>query len=217
LQRSSPGRVASTRRGAAARVEKEKKKFVKIADLRPYMKNISVHFIVLEKGPVTKTKDDHYVHQYLVADQTGSIWLSLWDEQGLQLMPGDIVQLRSGYCTLFKNALVLYTGRHGTLERVGEFVMLFSETPNMSMYDWVPDANNPQILVPVPPGSQDRPPNQRNQFFPQPLPPLQTAAAVGPKSHHHVHAPLPSSPSPSPSQSQSPLPSQSSSQLPPHP
>jgi ssDNA-binding replication factor A large subunit len=70
--------------------------FVKIADLRPYMKNISVHFIVLEKGPVTKTKDDHYVHQYLVADQTGSIWLSLWDEQGLQLMPGDIVQLRSG-------------------------------------------------------------------------------------------------------------------------
>jgi hypothetical protein len=75
--------------------------FIKIADLRPYMKSISVQFIVLEKGPVTKTKDDHMVHQYLVADQSGSIWLSLWDEQGFQLMPGDIIQLRSGFVILF--------------------------------------------------------------------------------------------------------------------
>lgn len=86
--------------------------FTKIADLRPFMKNVSVQFIVLEKGQVTKTKDDHVVHQYLVADQTGSIFLSLWDEQGFQLMPGDIVQLRSGFVNfsfIFQKILHFFT------------------------------------------------------------------------------------------------------------
>jgi hypothetical protein len=151
--------------------------WTKVADIRPYMKGVNVHFIVLEKVSVTKTKEDHTVNQYLVADPSGAIILSVWDEPGELLQPGDIIQLRQGYSSLFKNALVLYTGRQGILERVGEFTMLFSEVPNMSQFEWVPDAANPQNLVPVPPQNTNTntaamPNNMKNQFVHPPTRPL---------------------------------------------
>lgn len=71
--------------------------WTKIGDIRPYMKGVNVHFIVLEKVSVTKTKEDHTVNQYLVADPSGAIILSVWDEPGELLQSGDIIQLRQGY------------------------------------------------------------------------------------------------------------------------
>jgi hypothetical protein len=82
----------------------------KIADLRPQMKNVNVVFIVLEKGadllhqlsapPVTKvvTKEGSTVHQLLVADPTGCISASLFDQYGEFLVPGDIARIVSGFC-----------------------------------------------------------------------------------------------------------------------
>ncbi|KAL6079670.1 SOSS complex subunit B1 [Balamuthia mandrillaris] len=135
------GREGKVIRGSAPDV------FTKIADLRPYMKSINCLFIVLEKGAVTKTKENHTISDCLVADGSAAIRLSLWDRQGESLQPGDIIKLSGGYCTLFKNSLILYSGRHGHLERVGEFTMLFAEAPNMSMLSWVAtNPNNPKSL-----------------------------------------------------------------------
>ncbi|XP_074857394.1 SOSS complex subunit B2 [Carettochelys insculpta] len=103
-----------------------------IKDITPGLKNLNVVFIVLEIGRVTKTKDGHEVRSCKVADKTGSITISVWDEIGSLIQPGDIIRLTKGYASLWKGCLTLYTGRGGELQKIGEFCMLYSEEPNFS-------------------------------------------------------------------------------------
>uniref|UniRef100_A0A8D0E3J9 SOSS complex subunit B2 n=1 Tax=Salvator merianae TaxID=96440 RepID=A0A8D0E3J9_SALMN len=103
-----------------------------IKDIKPGLKNLNVIFIVLEIGRVTKTKDGHEVRSCKVADKTGSITISVWDELGGLIQPGDIIRLTKGYASLWKGCLTLYTGRGGELQKIGEFCMVYSEVPNFS-------------------------------------------------------------------------------------
>uniref|UniRef100_A0A8C0H3Z8 SOSS complex subunit B2 n=1 Tax=Chelonoidis abingdonii TaxID=106734 RepID=A0A8C0H3Z8_CHEAB len=103
-----------------------------IKDIKPGLKNLNVVFIVLEIGRVTKTKDGHEVRSCKVADKTGSITISVWDEIGTLIQPGDIIRLTKGYASLWKGCLTLYTGRGGELQKIGEFCMVYSEVPNFS-------------------------------------------------------------------------------------
>ncbi|XP_014809644.1 PREDICTED: SOSS complex subunit B2 [Calidris pugnax] len=86
----------------------------------------------LPAGRVTKTKDGHEVRSCKVADKTGSITISVWDEIGGLIQPGDIIRLTKGYASLWKGCLTLYTGRGGELHKIGEFCMVYSEVPNFS-------------------------------------------------------------------------------------
>ncbi len=56
------------------------------------------------------TKDGHEVRSCKVADKTGSINLSVWDEPGLLLQPGDILRISKAYVSVWKNSLTLYMG-----------------------------------------------------------------------------------------------------------
>ncbi|XP_071484521.1 SOSS complex subunit B2-like [Diadema antillarum] len=103
-----------------------------IKDLRPGMKNLQVLFIVLDIEKPTKTKDGHDVRSCKVADKTGSINLSVWDEIGEVVQSGDIIRLTKGYASIWRNCLTLYCGQVGKLQKVGEYCMIFSEYPNMS-------------------------------------------------------------------------------------
>uniref|UniRef100_A0A672NZZ2 Nucleic acid binding protein 2 n=1 Tax=Sinocyclocheilus grahami TaxID=75366 RepID=A0A672NZZ2_SINGR len=103
-----------------------------VKDVKPGLKNLSVIFIVLETGRVTKTKDGHEVRTCKVADKTGSISISVWDEVGGLIQAGDIIRLNKGYASVFKGCLTLYTGRGGELQKIGEFCMVYSEVPNFS-------------------------------------------------------------------------------------
>ncbi|KAI2663293.1 SOSS complex subunit B2 [Labeo rohita] len=111
-----------------------------IKDLKPGLKNINLVFIVLETGRVSKTKDGHEVRSCKVADRTGSITISVWDEVGSLIQTGDIIRLNRGYASLFKGCLTLYIGRTGDLQKIGEFCMIFSEVPNFS-------EPNPEVLA----------------------------------------------------------------------
>eukprot|EP00753_Platysulcus_tardus_P009252 PLAT1889.1.p1 GENE.PLAT1889.1~~PLAT1889.1.p1 ORF type:complete len:193 (+),score=56.62 PLAT1889.1:24-602(+) len=109
---------------------------VKIRELQPFMKAINCRFIVLEKESARRSMDGNSIHSLLVADETACVTLSLWDELGEAVSPGDILQLENGYASLFKGALVLYVGTHGRLKCVGEFCMLFDDSMNMSKLRW---------------------------------------------------------------------------------
>ncbi|XP_069589998.1 SOSS complex subunit B2 [Ranitomeya imitator] len=116
--------------------------YVSIKDIKTGQKNLNVIFIVLEIGRVTKTKDGHEVRSCKVADKTGSITVSVWDEIGSLIQPGDIIRLTRGYASLWKGCLTLYSGRGGELQKIGEFCMVYSEVPNFSEPN--PDFTNPQ-------------------------------------------------------------------------
>ncbi|XP_013197544.1 SOSS complex subunit B homolog [Amyelois transitella] len=105
---------------------------VQIKELKPGMKNINAVFIVLEVGPPTLTKEAREVRTLRVADASACVNLSVWDEPGALLLPGDIVRLTRGYASLWRNALTLYSGKSGDIQKVGEFCMLFNEQVNMS-------------------------------------------------------------------------------------
>ena len=50
----------------------------------------------LSAGTPTRTKDNHNVRSCKVADKTGSINISIWDEVGDLLQTGDICRLVKG-------------------------------------------------------------------------------------------------------------------------
>ncbi|KAM3657328.1 zinc transporter ZIP5 [Ammospiza maritima maritima] len=68
-----------------------------VKDVKPGLKNLNLIFIVLETGRVTKTKDGHEVRTCKVADKSGSINISVWDDVGNLIQPGDIIRLTKGY------------------------------------------------------------------------------------------------------------------------
>ena len=72
----------------------------KIADMKPGMKNLNCTFIVLQRGATTKTKEGNTIIQYLVADSSGSIQASFWDEKAEALQLGDIFRMRGAYVFL---------------------------------------------------------------------------------------------------------------------
>ncbi|XP_037645222.1 SOSS complex subunit B2 [Sebastes umbrosus] len=110
-----------------------------LKDVKPGSKNLNIVFIVLEIGRVTKTKDGHEVRSCKVADKSGSIAISVWDELGSLIQAGDIIKLTRGYASIWKGCLTLYTGRGGDLQKIGEFCMVYSEVPNFS-------EPNPELL-----------------------------------------------------------------------
>ncbi|KAK1341033.1 hypothetical protein QTO34_017433 [Cnephaeus nilssonii] len=113
-----------------------------VKDIKPGLKNLNLIFIVLETGRVTKTKDGHEVRTCKVADKTGSINISVWDDVGNLISLGTLSGSpkgsssqgggEGGYASVFKGCLTLYTGRGGDLQKIGEFCMVYSEVPNFS-------------------------------------------------------------------------------------
>lgn len=53
-------------------------------------------FVGVFAGRVIKTKDGHEVRSCKVADKSGSITISVWDELGSLIQPGDIIKLTRG-------------------------------------------------------------------------------------------------------------------------
>lgn len=103
-----------------------------VKDIRQGMKNITVTVIILEVGNPITVKDNREVRTLKVADATACINLSVWDEPGHYLIPGDIIRLTKAHATIFRNCLTLYSGKAGEIDKIGDFCMVFNEQFNMS-------------------------------------------------------------------------------------
>lgn len=115
---------------------------IPIKDIRPNLKNINVVFIVLEVGAATVTKENRVVRTFKVGDPTACINVSVWDEPGNLLVPGDIVRLTKGYAAIWRHCLTLYSGKNGDIHKIGDFCLNFNEHLNMS-------EPNPSLAAPI--------------------------------------------------------------------
>ena len=123
-----------------------------IKDLRPSAQNnVNTTFIVLEKGSSSRSDGGGQLLSInLVSDQTASVHLQLWGNECEAFQPGDIVRLTNGMFSFHKaNGFALRAGKKGKLEKVGEFTMVFVESPNMSKIQWLQDPSNPSVWSPV--------------------------------------------------------------------
>lgn len=106
--------------------------FTFIRDLKVGVKNVNLQFVVLEVGRPSTTKEGHEIRTCKVADRSACIHLSVWDDIGSYIQPGDICRLTRGYVSLWKGVPTLYVGKGGELVKTGEFCFIFNETINMS-------------------------------------------------------------------------------------
>ncbi|CAK9178059.1 unnamed protein product [Ilex paraguariensis] len=120
---------------------------ISLKDIVPAAQNnINTQFILLDKGKIS-LDGQHKTCLALVADETAGVHFQLWGDECDAFEPGDIVRLVNGIFSYNRNNLVLRAGKRGKMEKVGEFTLVFVETPNMSEIRWVPDPNNPKIYV----------------------------------------------------------------------
>lgn len=103
-----------------------------IRDLKVGVKNVTLAFIVLDIGRPTATKEGLEVRTCKIADRTGCILFSAWNEIGAYLQPGDICRLTKGYVSLFRDIPTLSIAKGGELVKTGEFSFVFNESCNMS-------------------------------------------------------------------------------------
>jgi replication factor A1 len=65
---------------------------------------------------MSRYKDETYtVADAMVADETGSIKLTLWNEQIDQVNINDKVKIENGYVTSFKGEIQLNVGKYGKM------------------------------------------------------------------------------------------------------
>ncbi len=92
----------------------------KITDLRNNDRRVTVIARVDEIGEPrqvnSRYKDETYtVADAVVSDETGSIKLTLWNEQIDQINVGNTVKIENGYVTSWRGELQLNVGKYGTM------------------------------------------------------------------------------------------------------
>ncbi len=98
---------------------------VKIGELTPNSKAVNVTAKVVSKGEVRSTTGGrdyttHKVVDALVGDETGCIYLNLWDDNIEKVKEGDTLNIKNGYINLFRGNMRLNIGRYGSFEIVKE-------------------------------------------------------------------------------------------------
>jgi replication factor A1 len=97
----------------------------KVGELTPQSRAVNVTAKVVSKSevrdiPMGRDGSPHKVCDALVGDETGSIYLTLWDDNIEKVNENDTVRIENGYVTLFKGNMRLNIGKYGKLEMAKE-------------------------------------------------------------------------------------------------
>ena len=93
---------------------------MKIKDLRDGMRRVDIEANVTEKSTprevLSRYKDVvHRVANAIISDGTGTIKLTLWNDQIDQVKVNDNIKIENGYITSFRGEIQLNVGRYGKL------------------------------------------------------------------------------------------------------
>jgi replication factor A1 len=94
----------------------------KIRDLTTYSRRVNLVAKILEEGDVREVSSSsdgqlHRVAEALVGDETGTVLLTLWDENVDRFSVGDVVAVENGYAGTFRGGLRLNVGKYGNIEK----------------------------------------------------------------------------------------------------
>jgi len=107
----------------------------KVGELTPQSRAVNVTAKVVSKSeireiPMGRDGSAHKVCDALVGDETGSVYLTLWDDNIEKVKDGDSVRVENGYVTLFKGNMRLNIGKYGKLEPAKEPLTVEVNTEN---------------------------------------------------------------------------------------
>ncbi|HLC79886.1 MAG TPA: hypothetical protein VJG83_05715 [archaeon] len=95
---------------------------MKVNELKPSQKKIELILKIEEIAPSREvvTQSDglfHKVAEALAGDETGCIYLSLWDLDIENVARGEYYKITNAYITTYKNAMRLNSGKYGKIEK----------------------------------------------------------------------------------------------------
>jgi len=110
---------------------------MQISELRPNAKKVDLVFKVLSKGEVRDvvakmSGQQLKVCEATIGDASGTVLLSLWNEDIERIEVGKSYALANGYVTTFRNSIRLNVGKYGQLAEAEEEVAEVNEGNNLS-------------------------------------------------------------------------------------
>ena len=107
----------------------------KVGDLTPQSKAVNVTAKVVSKTeireiPMGRDGSPHKVSDALVGDETGVVYVTLWDDNIEKVNESDTIRVENGYVTLFKGNIRLNIGKYGKLEQAKEPLAVEVNTEN---------------------------------------------------------------------------------------
>jgi len=105
--------------------QSESKELMKIERLTPSSKEVNVVAKVVSKSEVRTVSgrsgfSTHKVADALVGDETGCVYLTLWDDNIDQIGEEDTIRIKNGYVKLFRGNMRLNIGKYGSFEVLDE-------------------------------------------------------------------------------------------------
>jgi len=93
---------------------------LKINELRDGMRRVDLEAQVIQKSETREVRSRYTNETYRVADatmedETGTVTLTLWNDQIDQVNVGDRVKIDNGYIKSFRGELQLNSGKYGSL------------------------------------------------------------------------------------------------------
>ncbi|MEM1569216.1 MAG: OB-fold nucleic acid binding domain-containing protein [Candidatus Bathyarchaeia archaeon] len=92
-----------------------------ISDLKPGMRNVSLKARIVdvsEPRTVETRMGTARVADATIQDETGTVKMSLWDDQIERFSVGDVVSITNGYTTTFRGEMRVNVGRYGKISKV---------------------------------------------------------------------------------------------------
>ena len=114
--------------------ENETEELVKVETLTPNSRGVNTIVKVVSKGEVRSVTGRDYsvrrVADALVGDETGSIYMTLWDDKIDAITEEATLQITNGYINLFRGNMRLNIGKYGSYEVVEESPITEINTEN---------------------------------------------------------------------------------------
>jgi len=117
--------------------ESPSRDLVKVEDLTPNSRGVNIVVKVVSKTEAREVMGrggSHRVADALVGDETGCIYLTLWDENIDGINEDETISITNGYVNLFRGNMRLNIGRYGSFEVLtGEVVGEVNTENNLSL------------------------------------------------------------------------------------
>lgn len=108
---------------------------MKVSELKPRASaTVTVKVLKLGEAKQVTNKDGslHKVSDVLVGDDTGSILMSLWDDNIGKVNENDVIDVNNGYVSVVRGSMRLTLGREGKMEKSSQTIENVNTENNLS-------------------------------------------------------------------------------------
>jgi len=106
-----------------------------VEELQPDTRSANLTVKVLsisEPKEIQTLQGPKVLREALVGDETATILMTLWGDQGDQLEEGDVLKLENAYVRLVRGKMRLNVGRHGKMTKLSDTDIEVNTSINMS-------------------------------------------------------------------------------------